>query len=361
MTDSGQPASRPPKKRGWLVLKSLLIRLWALAILLMVLAVAYYSLDYMVGYVFYPEQVPPRILEWQSELDPELLRVEAAPGVTQEPPRAPMGHYHGVDKWYEPAGYVSCTISGCHSPLPHQERKEIRAFANLHATFMTCQMCHEKSTAPSEETVWLNHATGTILKGKPPLLELINLLETTESAPETEEFTEQVIELLDTSLVHMGSVPFLEHLRVQLNTTLPGSPVWTQTMRELRQEIPQHARGEYGARLAPAAGGRKYVAFHQDLAKLAGEYLSASDDAARERLNTKIHAQVNPEPSACLACHGGDPPRMNFVKAGYTEARAESLANEEIARLMDRIMKGQPFHLPRIMLPGASAGEGSQE
>jgi len=286
-----------------------------------------------------------------------MLRAEAAEKTEPEAPRPPLGHYHGVDEWFEPAAFLSCTMSGCHSPLPHKERKEIRAFANLHATFMTCQMCHEENVPALMQTVWLDPSTGATTDSPPAMLQLLNLLETTDEPDDKQKFTSDVVTLLDQALAQTREEPLLARLNLRLRTTQPGSPVWTQAMRDLRRELPQHARGEYGFRLAPAVGEREYPAFHKEIESLADRYFAEENETKLDELHAQIHAKVNPEPAGCLPCHGGEPARMDFVKAGYTQQRATELRDVEIARLMDRIMKGRPFHLPSIVLPGAPSSE----
>jgi len=193
------------------------------------------------------------------------------------------------------------------------------------------------------------------------LLQLLDLLEKEQQPDNLQAFTNQVINLLGQSLAHMYNEPLLELLKVQLQTTEPESPVWTATMRDLRTELPKHARGEYGARLAPAADGRDYTKFHEAIKKLAKQYFSDQEDVGRDKLKKQIHQQVNPRPSGCLACHGGEPPRIDFVEAGYTQQRADSLRDVVIADLMQRLLQGQTFHLPKIILPGAEPVSGSKE
>lgn len=49
----------------------------------------------------------------------------------------------------------------CHGDVPHDKKKEIRAFLNMHAYFMACETCHVKSETPSDHKyVWYDKVTG---------------------------------------------------------------------------------------------------------------------------------------------------------------------------------------------------------
>lgn len=49
----------------------------------------------------------------------------------------------------------------CHGDVPHDKKKEIRAFLNMHAYFMACETCHIKSETPGDHRyVWYNKVTG---------------------------------------------------------------------------------------------------------------------------------------------------------------------------------------------------------
>ena len=125
------------------------MRTYALLILLLVSAAGYWAVRYLVRTVFYPPEVPAQILQWQGRLDAASLRGKSSAGVERAAPRSPMGHYHQVDQWFQPDASNGCTIGGCHEPLPHGSKIKVAAFANFHATFLDCRMCHQPAAHPA--------------------------------------------------------------------------------------------------------------------------------------------------------------------------------------------------------------------
>jgi hypothetical protein len=325
-------------------------RAYALALVLVVLWAVYASVAYMVRSVFRPRHVPARFLEWAARLEASDLLIPGAAGVTSPAPRAPLGHYHAVDRWYQPDPYNGCTTAGCHSPLPHTQRKAIRAFANLHATFLTCQLCHQKHPAQPVAARWVSTENGTWCE-PPALLRLLRYLEIEanqiQRAPDTAQGT--IIGLLDqaVSIVHD---PMLEYLLQRLRACEPGSPVWQQTLDQLQAELPAHVRGEYGAKLAPADLEAEPRDLARSLARKAEPLLAATKGTKPYKdAWDDIHAEIVARPSGCVACHGGEPPMLDFESAGYPPKRASYLRGTPIARQIQRIQQGQKFYIPRIL------------
>lgn len=48
----------------------------------------------------------------------------------------------------------------CHGDVPHDKKKEIRAFLNMHAFFMGCETCHIRTDKRDTKFVWYNKTTG---------------------------------------------------------------------------------------------------------------------------------------------------------------------------------------------------------
>jgi len=49
----------------------------------------------------------------------------------------------------------------CHGDVPHDEKKEIRSFLNMHAFFLACETCHINiENAEDKKFVWYNKVTG---------------------------------------------------------------------------------------------------------------------------------------------------------------------------------------------------------
>jgi hypothetical protein len=334
-----------------------IVRLYALAIMLVVIWTAWQAVGYLVRYVFTPARVPERILEWQVVLDADALRAPGMAQMTGESARAPVGHYHSVEGWHDPMSGSSCTTSGCHASLPHTKDKVTRAFANLHAGFLNCQMCHEKGLVAPVDTVWVDVASGQPLGEPPAQLQLLKLLGSGEIPADVQPFNDRVLQLLSETLRHAGDDPRLKYLYIQIDTSLPESPVWRHAISILREEMPRHRGAEYGARLAPRVAGRDWNDYHGEIARLAEQYFKP--DAQRDSLKKKIHEQVKPQPDSCQACHGGEPPLVEFVKAGYRAERAEELRGSLIARLIQHLRAGQQFHIPRLMPSDESSDAGT--
>lgn len=351
------PAPRPGFFRRMLSrLGGLTVRVYALAILLVVVWAGYMAVAYLVRTVFRPAPVPEQYRTWEAALSgptPESLRLEQAAGLV---PRAPIGHYHEVDRTIPPDLHSGCLTSGCHNPLAHTRRKEIRAFANLHATFLRCELCHDESISGQVEAMWVDDATG-LPTATPAILQLMTLFETRadEVKKKPDEVNPAIVSLLGEAADHSAD-PVLAYLLAQINTSDPGSPVWRKSVEQLADELPNHVRGEYGAKIARKLTADELKAYDQRLVELAGLYRNApAGSAERKRLHDEIHKGILEKPSACSACHGDDPSepsRLDYRALGYSPEHADSLRSSAIAHLMEQIRQGQPFYLPRMLEGG---------
>jgi hypothetical protein len=325
------------------LLRHLVVRVYALGIFALVLSAGYLAVRYLVHTVFYPPEVPAQILQWQGSLDVASLRSDTAVGVERAAPRAPMSHYHGVDQWFQPDSTNGCTISGCHDPLPHDQRAKVPAFANFHATFLDCRMCHAppQQRAPAH---WINTQTGQP-RDVPAILQLLSYLELNTDTIESQPIVANgvITTLLPKTIATVGGDAVLDQLLAQMQSTQPGSPVWKQAVSELTAELPQHARGEYRAKLDWVSNDR--AAELQTLSAQARQY---QRDGRNQNLFAAIHAPLAKEPAACLSCHDDQPGMLDFAAAGYSPARAKHLSSLEVARLMQHIREGQHFYLPNM-------------
>jgi hypothetical protein len=334
------------KPRGKLVkfLNQVRIRLHALVVLIIVAWALYASVSYLVRSVFWPTHVPERFLQWQDQLKADDLLHENAIGLTSTAPRAPLGHYHGVNRWFQPDTHNGCTISGCHSPMPHKQNKGVRAFDNFHATFLACTLCHEAGDVRPLPAVWIGTDSG-LPQEAPVILQLMRYLELNSQLIKTNpnQAHTAILELLKQTLEIIGSDPLLDYLLVQLETSEPGSPVWMHALEQLNSELPQHARGEYGAKLA---SDKNYLQRSKKLTTQAEQYFAAQDDTDQKNRNLHdIHAQLQEKPHKCLACHGDKPALLDFEALGYTPNRTTFLRDSPLARQMQLIQQGQQFHL----------------
>jgi cytochrome c553 len=327
------------------LIKWFAVRAYALFIMLLVLATGYAAVAYLVDSVFRPTELPERFQHWGAALavdDPA-----AAPPAA----RSPLAHYHGIRHWPHPERLDGCTTSGCHHPLPHSLRPEVRAFANLHSTFITCMTCHDRNITGTLDAEWVD-ARGGQPRPPPALLSLLALFEIEGEGVQDrpDEVHPRIFSLLSEALQVIGHDPVLDYLLVRLETSQVGSPAWRQGVAELAEEVPNHLRGEYGARIAPRGFRPEALDTPSEAVR---RYLAAAEGSTeRERLYQEIHADVLPDPNACLACHGEEPPRLDYEALGYPPRRAADLSRAPIVRLIQQIREGQPFHLPRLLEDG---------
>ncbi len=73
------------------------------------------------------------------------------------------GHFHhiGIDIGPDKRSY--CV--NCHGDMPHDQIKDLRAFLNMHAFFVSCQTCHVKLEGKEKtgEFRWYDRRTGVII------------------------------------------------------------------------------------------------------------------------------------------------------------------------------------------------------
>lgn len=332
------------------IVRNIRTRLHALVVLLIVAWAGYAAVDYLVRYVFEPTRVPPQYSHTIMELNADALRDNTLPETISNL-RAPMGHYHHVDQWFEPDNFNGCATSGCHSPMPHQKIPAVRSFDNFHATFLACQMCHEYPENNQIALQWINITTGE-KQPTPSLLKLINYLEDNHEAIQNKpsEAHLAITDLLTEVLQVSHHDPVLEYLLAQLTTSQPDSPTWRHAVSQLTVELPLHARGEYGAKLYPAdANGQVADAYKKRfnaMIQLSKEYFNESPDSPqREKVNEKIHAGLAQEPLRCLSCHNPEQGLIDFKELGYTKNRAEFLQGLPIAGQLQKIQQGQHFYI----------------
>lgn len=328
--------------------RNLVARLWALALLILVIWVTYLAGAYMVRYVFSPSEVPPSIRRWESTLSADALREANVRGISAPAPRPPLPRYHLVDRWFQPDPLNNCTVSGCHAPLAHGKHKDTRAFANLHSTFMACQMCHARIEAGGIQTVWVSTVTGAPQE-PPAILRLINELEVNKAKTDQDPAGQQplILALLRETRDTVPDDGMIEHYMLVLDTSEPGSPVWRTAVARLTEELPERALGEYQAKIAPRLDQGRAQQERDRMADLTRRYLSVTAAGPEGKdLLRRVHADVLPKPAACVRCHGQEPPQLDLQALGYAPSRQAELRAQPIARLIQQIREGRPFYLP---------------
>jgi hypothetical protein len=338
-------------KRLLRLIKSAVVRVYALGIMLLVIWTFYAAVSYLVRSIFWPTPIPQELLEWKGRVPAEAMRKPEPKALDGMSPRAPLSHYHRVGRWFQADPHNGCTTNGCHSPLPHTKHAATRAFANFHGIFLSCQMCHQASTHRPEAVAWVSAASGQV-RQPPPILQLASYLEVERNRISEDPAGAHpvIVELLTQTVEVSGGDPILDYLRLEVTTSEPGSPVWLQAVAQLASELSEHMRGEYGAKLAPRGVAEGYVQLEEQLTQQAQRYLSApADSPERRQIHREIHASLMPKPRFCLACHGGQPPMIDFASLGYSPKRVSALRKSVLADEIERLERGGLFRLPLLL------------
>lgn len=348
------PPPPPPKPRVPLRkrLRTVGVRVYAGVLTLSIATVCTVALVYLFRAVSTPAALPPTFAQWQGRLDAAALRQEHIPGITTDAGRAPMPHYHKVDRWFAADRRNACTLSGCHSPLPHSHKSRIAAFPNLHVTFLDCRACHAPTSGGPIEVRWITTATGRPQKS-PPVLRLIRLLDDLGPAEaDARAAHPKIVALLKEMDGVAGREVELDDLLAQIDSSVPHSPFWRKSVDQLRRVLPEHARGEYGAKLTPDAAGDD----PRTASRLAHDFFAAAEGSpTRNEISRQLHRNVVARPVACSTCHATDGGNFNFLAAGYPAHRAQALRTLPLARMIEQIRAGESFQLPKVM----EAGDGN--
>jgi hypothetical protein len=325
-------------------------RFYALLLVLVLLYVFYMAVAYLIVMVFYPARVPQRLSTWPGHLEAAALRAGGVAGVTAPAARAPFAHYHQVEQWLPLDRVNSCTLSGCHEPLPHSRSIYVRSFANFHSTFLTCEMCHEPVQGQRPvKAGWVSIETG-VQTDPPALVQLMRLFQTQRGQLEQDPagFHQAILAQL-AQAVAASADPVLQYLQLEISTSQAGSPVWRDAVDRLDQQVTSHTRGQYGAKIARLATPDEYFRQSEKMRDQAQPFLAAPlNSPDRKRIQDEIHASLQVKPDRCLACHGDSPPLVDFDTLGYPPQRSAFLRTNPVAREVQDLREGRQFYLPSI-------------
>lgn len=349
-------------------LRNVGVRGYALLLLLVLAWAGYLAVHYLIRTVFYPVEVPRQFVDWQGHLDTKALREDNIAGVTGAAARAPIAHFHKVDRWFQPDPHNACTADGCHEPLPHTKRAVqaasapsgapanrggVAAFTNFHATFLTCQMCHQAAPSKPVSAGWVNLASGKF-QDAPAILQLMRYFEDNAGKLKDDPAGAHaaIVPLLERTIQAIGSDRVLEDMLIMIQTAEPGSPVWKHAVDQLAADLPSHARGEYGAKLTRRDSDGIMPA--DQMQKETKAYFAARSSGERGQIDQRIHAGVLKQPDACENCHTKNAPLVDLAAAGYSPNRARYLTTGFLlAEIGRKLRQGENWYPPPTMEPSS--------
>ncbi|MCG3130580.1 MAG: hypothetical protein FLDDKLPJ_01345 [Phycisphaerae bacterium] len=349
--------------------RTLAKRGYALALIGLIAYSSFLAFRYLVYTLMLPAEAPAQVTQLPRRLDSRVIETDRAAWAglrTVEHARAPLSHYHRLDTWIQPDRANNCTTSGCHPPLPHAERKEVRAFLNMHATSMHCGVCHMQTDEPPLNLTWYDPATGAS-RGAPAVLDAYAKLLSVEAHPDRfdEDARRMLVDLLRRAAVEAQDGEILVTLADHLSRLSPEAVETTDILAGARAVLPRYFRGEYGAKLAlRGADAEAPILAHPGVESEVERFRAAvaMTDAERKDLVDRLHPLRRTEALICSDCHA-DGGVVDFAAVGYPPQRVRELTGSIVARMIQHISDGSPFYLPEFLTaPGSGepqAGEGS--
>ncbi len=198
------------------------------------------------------------------------------------------GHFHHVGMTIEPDTSNVCIK--CHGAVPHDKAKAIRAFLNMHAFFLACEVCHipPAKGQPKWSFRWYDKKNGQAIANPPGLV-----------------------------------------------TT----------------EIDKY--GNYGAKIAPGIeqnGSFRFINTKKER-DFVDEYLKKKDllgETEQSKMKKVIHRRVAEEPILCEKCHTDEgKPYLPFAELGYPPRRISALTSTEVVGMVKKYRK---FYIPKFLL-----------
>lgn len=345
-------------------LSRLLLRGYALALIALIAYLSYSAIRYLVDSLIVPATTPRQIAELPRRMDEALIHGSQPDWLglrAVENPRAPLDHYHRFDTWIEPDRFNDCTRSGCHSPLPHADRKETRAFLNMHATSIHCAVCHFDEAAKPLPLTWYDLRTARV-GDPPPLLRAYDwLTQRSGQVQFSRDDQAAIVRLIRAAAGAAHDDATLLRIAQNLEGYRPGGENFLQALRDATDAVRHLFRGSYGAKLALRYPGGEPVFGHANTHSAVRDWLtrgSAAQGEERDRLLKAVHPRRRIEARHCSECHVESGGLVDFESLGYPPSRAFMLHNSPVFRMIEHIGEGRPFYLPGFGVPAGSAEGG---
>ena len=340
---------------------------------------SYVALRYLVVTLMFPTPVPGQIAGVPRRLTADVLATRRGDwlGVqANQNPRTPAAHYHRLGGWVRPDRFNTCAQSGCHAPVPHAERKELRAFLNLHATSMHCGICHVEPGASGIRTTWYDLDNGRAQEA-PPALRLFAWLTAPDAQPELAQPTpatqSRFVALLREAAAAGDAIAFEEwpedigYLKVRRFEPETGSNLVARVSEWLRQ-----GRSEIVLDLRACSGSDL-----ESVDRIAGLFAPEGEELYVVRdfrgNSTNVHRAVGTDGlgkgiSACIVALDGDTRgaaeilaavlkgRQGVILAGW-RTRGDMLVREWVEFGSNAAAR---VAVSRILLPGSGEDAGSR-
>jgi len=185
------------------------------------------------------------------------------------------GHFHHIDFDFKQDKRSYCVE--CHGDMPHDKVKELRAFGNMHASFIGCQTCHVKFEKKEKTGIykWYDRVTGEIVPS--PVREGVN----------------------------PGSYG---------SKIIPFKRVDGKLQRVDTQD-------------------------HIDFSREYREKEATLSDVQKSKAKKIIHKIISEKPYMCEDCHQKDNPLLPFEFLGYSKKRADVIVSTEVVGMIKNYTK----------------------
>jgi hypothetical protein len=338
---------------------SLLRRGYALALAVIIVWLSYHAIAYLIHSLVTPTQSPAQVEgvplrldeQWLHKPRPDWLGLQVV-----ENPRSPLSRYHRLDSWLQHDAVNDCTRSGCHAPLPHARRKEVRAFLNMHATTLHCGVCHFVNEEARLKLTWYDIEDGA-RRDPPALLRAYAWLHdhvATDDATYTPEDQDAIVALLTSAADESNGDAGLRRSAAHLRAVRAEAPSFKRLLGQAHDVVERSLRGSYGAKLALLSDGGTPLLAHPDTADAAETFLregASVTDERREKLIDQIHPLRRQMAVDCHACHTASDSHIDFAALGYPPERERMLVDPIIGAMIEHIADGKPFYMPQLSPP----------
>lgn len=197
------------------------------------------------------------------------------------------GHFHHID--YDAPSDKRSYCIGCHGDMPHDKVKALRAFLNMHAAYVACQVCHMKLEGANKTGIyrWYDRETGEIVE-----------------SPAGE-----------------SSRPGMYKAKIIPFELVDGKPV----------RVDNDERTQFALEFRNA------------------EKQGKVSEAQKSKAKKLIHNILAEHPHMCEDCHQKEAPLLPFTKLGFSQKRIDQFVSTEVVGMIRNYTK---FYMPRMLNPG---------